>query len=335
MKKKLKIAIVSRFGVPLKKTSEGYYCRLYYLINGLVERGYEVTVLAHPASKIKAKLIGASVKKIEWETQLITFANFLKKYGNQFDIINAQTDHICCFFAPFIKTPIVHTMIFGQFWEQVKETLKIVKDQYFITNSQATKNQYPYLNWQGVVYNGLEVNQFQFNNKPKNYLLYLSRINHAKGIEIAIKAVKQTRDKLIITGQADDKNYFKKIIKPQLNKNITYFGIANFKQKVNLLKNAKALLHPHLYPESCSNTMIEAQACGTPVIAYPYGSTAEVIQNKKTGLIVEDVNGIKEAIKNISHIDRLDCRLFVAKKFTVEKMVDGYERIYQKICVKR
>ena len=327
----MRIAIITRFGMPLTRQAYGYYYRLHYLLNGLVERGHQVTVLAHPGTKTKARLIKAEVKKMEWETQLITYANFLKKHGGQFDIINAQTDHMCCFLAPFIKTPMIHTMIYGSFWEQVEEALKMVKDQYFSTISQGNKKRYPFLNWQGVIYNGLNINDFFFNDKPKDYLLFLGRVNYEKGAEIAIKVAKQTKHKLIIAGRVDSEEYFKKFVKPQLNKKITYFGIANFKQKVSLLKNAKALIHPHLSPEGFGNSMIEAQACGTPVIAYPYGSISEVVQDKKTGFVVKNISEIKKAIKNIEKIKRVDCRKFVEKKFTIEKMVDGYERVYQKV----
>jgi glycosyltransferase involved in cell wall biosynthesis len=131
-----------------------------------------------------------------------------------------------------------------------------------------------------------------------------------------------------------DEHFFAKYIKPKLNKNISYFGRANFKQKVTLFRNAKALLHPHLLPEGFGNSMIEAQACGTPVIAYPYGSTAEVIQHGKTGFIVKDVQQMKAAIKKINKIQRSDCRDFVAQKFNLEQMIQGYEDVYYKIVNK-
>jgi glycosyltransferase involved in cell wall biosynthesis len=291
--------------------------------------------LAHPDSKIKGRLIKAKVKEINWETQLACYTEFLKNYSDQFDIINAQTDHMCCYLTPFIKTPMVHTVIYGGFNDipVVQEALTIFKKQNFITLSNSIKKVYPYLNWQGVVYNGLDIEAFKFQSKPKNYLLFLARIEPNKGIMEAIQAAQESGEKLIIAGMAD-KNYFAKYIKPKLNKNISYFGRANFKQKVTLFRNAKALLHPHLLPEGFGNSMIEAQACGTPVIAYPYGSTAEVVQNNKTGFIVKNVQEMKAAIKKINKIQRTDCRDFVAQKFNLEQMVQGYEDIYYKIVNK-
>jgi len=189
------------------------------------------------------------------------------------------------------------------------------------------------LNWQGVVYNGLDIEAFKFQAKPKNYLLFLARVESNKGVMEAIQAAHESGEQLIIAGVVDE-HYFAKQIKPKLNKNISYFGSANFKQKVRLLRNAKALLHPHLLPEGFGNSMIEAQACGTLVIAYPYGSTSEVVQDGKTGFIVKDVKQMKAAIKRINTIQRVDCRDFVAQKFTLEQMIQGYEDVYYKIVNK-
>lgn len=326
----MKIGIITRFGKPLNNQIDGYYYRLHYLANGLVERGHEVTVLAHPDSEVKAKLVKAKVEKIEWETQLATYTNFLKKYGDQFDIINAQTDHLCCFFTPFVKTPIIHTMIFGHFWDQVKIALKIFKNQYFSSISQSNKRCYPFLNWQGIVYNGLNTRQFKFNDRPEDYLLFLGRVVYEKGVEDAIQIAKETKNKLIIAGEST-KDYFEEKIRPKLDKNITYVGPANFKKKTKLLQGARALLHPHLYAEGFGNSLIESQASGTPVIAYPHGSTPEVVRDKKTGFIVENVAQAKEALKNIDQIKRADCRKFIEDNFTIERMVLGYEEMFKKV----
>jgi len=328
----MKIGIITRFGKPLNDQIDGYYYRLHYLANGLVERGHSVTVLAHPDSDIKAKLVKAKVEKIEWETQMATYANFLEKYADQFDVINAQTDHLCCFFSPFIKTPIIHTMIFGHFWDQVRMALKVFKNQYFSSISYSNKKCYPFLNWQGIIYNGLNTDQFKFNANPKDYLLFLGRVVHEKGVEDAIQIAKETKSKLIIAGEST-KEYFEEKIKPKLDRNITYVGPVDFKKKIKLFREAKALLHPHLYAEGFGNSLIEAQASGTPVIAYPHGSTPEVVMDKKTGFIVKNIKEAKEALKNIDKIKREDCRKFVEDNFTIEKMVDGYEEMFKKVIV--
>ena len=330
----MRIAIITRFGTPLTKYAHGYYYRLYYLANKLVERGHDVTVLAHPDTRTKARFIKAKVNKMEWEIQLMVYSDFIKNYASEFDIINAQTDHLCCFFSHFTKTPILHTVIFGGFWEQIEEFFRKERKQYFSTNSYGTKNRYPYLNWQGVVHNGFKIKQFEFNDKPDDYLLFLSRVCHEKGVEDAISVAKETGQKLVIAGRIINDDYLQTTIKPMLTKNITYFGVADFQEKIGLLKNAKALLHPHLAPESFGNSMVEAQACGTPVITYSHGSSFEVVMDDYTGFIVKDINGIKKAIKKIDKIKRADCRAFVEKKFTIEKMVDGYEKLYEKIIKK-
>ncbi len=331
----MKIGIIARLGIPVAKNSYGYYSRLHYLANGLVDRGHEVVVLGAPGSQIKGKLVSAKIKKINWETELATYLDFFKQYGDKLDIINCQTDHMCCFFAPLVKAGVVHTIIFGGFWDEVEEALHKVKYQYFMTISQGNKKRYPYLNWQDVIYNGIDIKRFKFNEYPKDYLLFLSRVCKDKGVEDAIKLARQTKSKLIIAGRPESEDYFQRAIKPCLNKNIEYFGIADFKEKIELFRNARALIHPHLAPEGFGNSIVESQACGTPVIAYPYGSTSEVIKNKKTGFIVNNYQEMKKAVKDIDKIDRKNCRRFVEDKFTLERMIDNYEKLFKKIAKKK
>lgn len=327
----MKIAIISSFlSKPLASDAIGYWSRLYYLANGLVERGHSVTVLANPKSKTRAKLIPRWIgSKPSWEIKLYTFAEFLSRHGNKFDIINAQTDHLCTPFALFLKTPILHTIIYGDFNDDVEQLLHAAKHQYFSAISRSLTQHYPYLNWQGVTYNGLNIDDFPFSEKPGKYLLYLARIVPEKGIREAIEIANRSKTKLIVAG-SNKEGRFDKYVKPYLGKYVEYFGFANFKNKTRLLKNAKALIHPHLMPEGFGNSMLESQAVGTPVIAFPYGSTAEVVRDGKTGFIVKNVREAVTAVKNLDDIKRNNCRKFVRETYSTDKMVDGYLRAYKK-----
>ena len=186
------------------------------------------------------------------------------------------------------------------------------------------------------IYNGVNLNRLNFNQKKKNYLIWLGRSSPSKGAREAILAAKKAKTKLILAGRIDKNSvkaieYFEKEIKPRLSKNIKYIGEINDSQKSRVLGEARALLCPLLWEEPFGLMMVEAMACGTPVIAFDRGSAREVVKQGKTGFIVSNVNEMVEAIKKIDQIKPNDCRKWVEDNFSVKKMVDNYERLYQRI----
>ena len=141
---------------------------------------------------------------------------------------------------------------------------------------------------------------------------------------------------LILAGNIfSQEKFFNEKIKPYLNKNIKYVGPLDFKEKIKCLKNAKACLNPITWEEPFGLVPVEAQACGTPVIAFDKGAMSEIIKDGKTGFVVETEEEMIEAIKNIDKIKREDCRKWVEQNFSVEKMVDEYEKLYYKIVNKK
>jgi len=142
---------------------------------------------------------------------------------------------------------------------------------------------------------------------------------------------KKLNFKLLIAGGSSDQNYFKKFIKPYLNKNIQYLGQVDFKQKIPLYQNALGLLHFNKTGEGFGNSMVEAMMCGTPVIGFNKGSIPELIINNKTGYVCKDESNAISAIKNIEKIERIDCRNHAVKNFSIDSMVDSYEKLYKKI----
>jgi len=192
----------------------------------------------------------------------------------------------------------------------------------------------------GSVYNGIPIKDFPFGDKSENYLVYLGRISPLKGTHLAAQVAHKTGRKLFILGdvagwERDDQGYFKEKVKPLIDgKLVAHVGEVNFAQKVSYLKKASALLFPIQWEEPFGLVMIESMACGTPVIAFKRGAIPEVVVDGKTGFIVDTVEEMIEAVNKIDQIDRRECRRWVEKNFTVEKMVDGYERVYQEILKK-
>lgn len=211
-------------------------------------------------------------------------------------------------------------------------------DSYFPQSKKGSKVK---LNFSATIHHGIPIEKFPYNKKPENYLVWLGRITKKKGLTEAIKVAKATKTKLIIAGIINprDQEIFNKEIKPEIDhKQIFYIGPVGHQSKVKLLKNAKALLYPVSWEEPFGLVMIEALACGTPVIAFKRGSVPEIVKDNKTGYQVRTVSEMIKAVKKLYSMPveeyqkmRYNCRKQVEKNFTVEKMVDQYEKMYYKI----
>lgn len=316
---------------------------VFDLTEELVRRGHEVTLFATGDSKTSAKLVSrfqSPVTKLPFYNSAETFiywslnASEAFERAAEFDVIHNHVGECGLIFSGLVKTPVLTTH-HGMFTEAVKLVYKkYAKKAYFIALSEAQKTWLPEIDFIKTVYSGVDIEKFEFNPEPKDYLLFLSKIWPSKGPHLAIEAAKKAKKKLIIAGNVSKKwqDYFEKEIKPQVDgKNIIYFGEADFKQKVELYKNAIALLFPINWQDALPLVPMEAMACGTPVIAFDCASVPEMVIDNKTGFLVKDVERMVEAIKKISKIKRADCRKHVEEKFTVKRMTDDYEDIYKSI----
>ncbi len=347
--KKLKIAQIAPLWetIPPKKYG-GIEIMMDKIINELIKRGHEVTLFASGNSKTKAKLKSVFPKslfemKVDWyhrSQNLINAANAFSM-ANNFDIIHNHTGDNGLLFSQTTKTPVLTTLHNVLPGAKQKNSDEYIALKYFskktnfvsISFNQRTHSDIKF-NYIGTIYNGININDFIFNPKSKNYLVWLGRIHYGKGLWNAINAAKISKEKLIIAGNITcetDEKYFQSV-KPMIDgKQIKYIGEVDSRKKNELLGNAKAVLFPTIWEEPFGLVMIEAMACGTPVIGFNKGSVSEVIKDGKTGFIVKDDKEMIKAIKNIDKIDRAECRKHVEKYFTIEKMVNGYEEVYEKI----
>ncbi|MCX6742819.1 MAG: glycosyltransferase, partial [Candidatus Parcubacteria bacterium] len=217
--------------------------------------------------------------------------------------------------------------------KEIKPLLQAFKNNYYVSFSLAQRKQMPELNWFANIYHGVDTKKFSFNSRPKDFFLYLGRITEEKGVHLAIEAAQAANVPLIIAGLSyvEEKYWHEKIEKNIDGKNIRYVGQANLEQKIKYLQNAKAVLFPSQYNEVFGLVMIEAMACGTPVIAWKNGSVPEVIKHRKTGYMVKSVDDMVKAINMIDKVSREETRKRAETYFSIEKMVDGYEKVYDKI----
>ncbi|OGH23313.1 MAG: hypothetical protein A2958_00080 [Candidatus Levybacteria bacterium RIFCSPLOWO2_01_FULL_38_13] len=228
-------------------------------------------------------------------------------------------------------------------------------DNYIFISESQLKNFSGLVKSVGVIYHGVNTKKFSFGDGNQGYIAFIGRYIKEKGVVEAITASKEAGVTLRMVGDDAYRKlaFYQTKIKPHLNKGViedeTFLGEAD---RGSFLRNAKALLFPILWEEPFGMVMIESMACGTPVVAYNHGSVSEIIKDGITGFIVDPdegnnhkgkgsfiikktgIEGLVEAVKNIDKIDRSACRKHVEENFTVEKMVDGYERVYSQLINK-
>ena len=352
----MKIAQVAPLWFPLPpKTFGGTELVAYNLTEGLVKRGHQVTVFAAGDSRVSARLVAGwpkhlikermGGKVIPWNNAHFPLLNFSQAFyqANKFDIIHIHENSalLSSFFVDLVKTPVITTLhdpFPGPKSKDRWATFNKFKKHNYVCISQAhQKSTKLKLNVVGIVYNGINLENFKFQEKPRDYLVWLGRIDPVKGVAEAIKIAKKVGKKLILAGRVDRNSpiasrYFDQKIKPQLKRGkIEYLGEVNMQQKNNLLRDAFAFISPIQWEEPFGLVMIEAMACGTPVIAFNRGAVAEIVKDKKTGYVVKNEREMITAIKKIDKIKRRDCREQVGKFFSVERMTLEYEKIYKKL----
>ena len=188
------------------------------------------------------------------------------------------------------------------------------------------------LNYLATVYNGIDVSLYPLQESRGEELIFLGRIHPDKGVHLAIEVARLSGLQLLIAGIIQDKAYFSEQVQPYLDdQQIRYLGPLDVQGKNELFTRARALLHLNTIPERFGLVLAEANAAGVPVIAMDLGSCREVIQEGQTGLLVNNVNEAVRALKRISEIDRSECHRRVRQCFSIETMVEAYERVYAKI----
>lgn len=341
---KTKIAQLAPLWIPVPpRTYGGIELMLSLLTEELVARNYDVTLFASGDSKTSAKLIPLTEKGI-WlqkglrspHAYINTAIERIYKRRGSFDLFH---NHFDFFMFPLCLSeaiPIL-TTLHRPMDPVAVQAYRTYRDVTFCAISQdqrrsAEENGIPIVD---VVYNGIIPEKYAFKETAGDYFMYLGRINKEKGIVDAITVSREAGVKLLVAGNivgGDEWNYFLHEVQPLLNEeNINFVGQLDFNEKARLLGGAKALLFPIDRREPFGLVMIEAMACGTPVIAYRRGSVPEIVEDGKTGFIVETKEEMIEAIKKIHTIKRKNCRVRVEQNFTLKQMVDRYEEIYKRI----
>jgi len=293
------------------------------ITEGLVARGWKnVTLFATKESATKAKLVGFVERGYEEDrTQIPLVSTCLHiskvmERADEFDLIHNNFDYLPLTYLPFIKTPML-TTIHGFSDPDILRVYRDHKDTYYVSISDADRDkELPYL---ATVYNGIDLSNLTFRPKPGDKLVHYGRIHNDKGTHLAVEVARKCDMDLIIAGIIQDQAYFDN------------FGPVDPVQRDALLKEAYTVIHLNLIPERFGLVMAESMAAGVPVIAMDLGSCREVIADRETGYLVNDVDEAVEAIGKIDRIDRKKCRRRVEEHFTTDCMVSGYEKVYEEI----
>jgi glycosyltransferase involved in cell wall biosynthesis len=306
------------------------------ITEGLLEQGWKnITLFATADSVTKAKLVSFVNKGYEEDKSQVPLVSTVLhisktlELADQFDLIHNNFDYIPLTYRPFIKTPML-TTIHGFSEPDILRVYRQHQDSYFVSISDSDRDaQLPYL---ATVYNGIDITNITFREKPGNKLVFLGRIHPDKGVHLAIETALKSKVDLIIAGIIQEQDYFDEKIKPYLNdSSVVFIGPVNPEQRDALFKDALALLHLNTIPERFGLVLAEAMTAGVPVIASDLGSCREVIADKVTGYLVNSVDEAIEMIGRLGQIDRKKCRQRVEENFTIDKMVAGYEKVYEEI----
>ena len=305
------------------------------ITEGLVEKGWDVTLFATKDSITKAKLHAVIEKGYEEDKSqdprvvALLHISEVMEHADEFDLIHNNFDYPPLTYSRLISTPLL-TTIHGFSHDAIRAVYRKYKDTYYVSISDADQDsELPYL---ATVYNGIDLSNLTFRPKPGEKLIWLGRIHNDKGVHLAIETAKKCGMDLIIAGIIQDQEYFDNLVKPHINgTSIDFIGPVGPPERDALFKEAYATIHLNTIPERFGLVLVESMAAGVPVIAMDLGSCREVIVDGKTGYLVNNVAGTVEAVGKIDELKRQDCRQHVEEKFTIERMVDDYERVYAEI----
>lgn len=306
------------------------------LTEALVARGVDVTLFATLDSRTAGTLAGVvpapysedpSIDAKVWEFRHL--AHLFERAG-EFDLIHNQADFPAHAFSHLVDTPMV-TTIHGFSSERILPMYKPYEDRvHYVAISDADRS--PELRYAATIHHGIVLDEFPFDAKGGDDLLFFGRIHPDKGAAEAIAVARATGRRLHMAGIVQDAPYHDREVAPHVDgTHVLYDGPVGGERRVRMLGAAAALLHLINFDEPFGLSVVEAMACGTPVIAMNRGSMPELIDHGVTGFLVNSVREATDAVARLGEIDRAAVRAAVAERFTVERMADRYLALYRSI----
>ena len=312
-----------------------------YLTEELVREGHEVTLFASGDSVTTARLVAACRRALRLDKDCvdplahhILLLENVFRHADDFDVIHFHVDYLHFPFSrrrPIVDVTTMHGRLDIPDLVPLYEELR---DMPLVSISNAQREPLPWVNWQATVYHGLPQDLYRYRPEPGKYFAFLGRISPEKRVDRAIEIAKQTGIPLKIAAKVDpvDQEYFETVVEPLLREPLVeYVSEIGESEKDEFLGNAYALLFPIDWPEPFGLAMIEAMACGTPIIAYRQGSIPEVMEEGRTGFIVNELEDAIAAARRIPELSRKRCREMYEQRFTAARMARDYLRVYERL----
>lgn len=315
-----------------------------HLTEELVRRGHEVTLFASGDSCTAARLRAICPNALRLARCIdplphhILMIEKVLQEADDFDVIHFHTDflHLPAFRRH--PTPTVGTLHGRLDLPDLVPLYHEFRDMPMVAISEAQKLPLPWLNWRGTVHHGLPTDRLRFRPERGRYLAFIGRICPEKRPDLAVKIARDLGVELKVAAKVDraDVEYYETVIKPLFDDPLVDFvGEITEDEKSEFLGGAYALVFPIDWPEPFGLTLIEAMACGTPVIAFRRGSVPEIVDDGVTGFVVEDCAQAVMAFEQIDRLDRRTIRRVFEERFSVERMAEGYLRIYQNLAARK
>ncbi len=321
------------------------------LTEELMRRGHEVTLFAAGDSTTSARLV-PTVERSLWHQRprprdfnpywAMTLGE-VWRHIEEFDIVHSHLDYFGYPMAAAGVRPVVTTLHGRLDLPDLPPLYRHFSEVPLVSISDAQRRPIPNANWAATIYHGIEMDEYTFNPQMGGYLAFLGRISPEKGLDTAIRVARRAGVPLLIAARMPlphlhdpyvraDWEYWENEVQPLVEgKQVELLGQLAGKDKDDLLRNAAALLFPIRWPEPFGLVMVEAMACGTPVLALRDGSVPEIVEDGVTGLIRDTEDELVEAVTHIAELDRHRCRATVEERFSAPAMTDAYEQLYVRL----